>query len=249
MAPACAKSDRAADREERTCGVRGTVSERRRLHRLPSPTRCVRSSRTAARHLTGWALAALERVLRPLTRGDRRVGRPASSAGMATAPTRAAAAVGSARRSPRARRPIPRRRGPRSTSSPTRAPRRRTPARAACRSAHKPGAIPLRPLVLGDIFDGAFRIIRYNPRATSAPPCWSRRSRWCMPVVTGLVTGSTGGLRFDPNSDGLTNGQVASLVAAFGVAPGRHPAAVDRAALRLRDDRPRDARRPRSAAS
>lgn len=31
---------------------------------------------------------------------------------------------------------------------------------------HKPGAIPLRPLGLGDIYDAAFRIIRYNPRAT-----------------------------------------------------------------------------------
>ena len=31
---------------------------------------------------------------------------------------------------------------------------------------HKPGAIPLRPLQLGDIYDAAFRIIRYNPRAT-----------------------------------------------------------------------------------
>ncbi|WP_151084451.1 hypothetical protein [Nocardioides cynanchi] len=27
-------------------------------------------------------------------------------------------------------------------------------------AAHRPGAIPLRPLVLGDILDGAFRIIR-----------------------------------------------------------------------------------------
>jgi len=31
---------------------------------------------------------------------------------------------------------------------------------------HRPGAIPLRPLQLGDIYDAAFRIIRYNPRAT-----------------------------------------------------------------------------------
>ncbi len=33
-------------------------------------------------------------------------------------------------------------------------------------AAHKPGAMPLRPLGLGDIFDAAFRIIRFNPRAT-----------------------------------------------------------------------------------
>ena len=33
-------------------------------------------------------------------------------------------------------------------------------------AAHKPGAIALRPLNLGDIYDGAFRIIRFNPLAT-----------------------------------------------------------------------------------
>ncbi len=32
--------------------------------------------------------------------------------------------------------------------------------------AHKPGIIPLRPLGLGDIFDGAFRTMRRNPQAT-----------------------------------------------------------------------------------
>lgn len=33
-------------------------------------------------------------------------------------------------------------------------------------AAHKPGAIPLRPLGLGDMYDAAFKIIRFNPRAT-----------------------------------------------------------------------------------
>lgn len=33
-------------------------------------------------------------------------------------------------------------------------------------AAHRPGAIPLRPLGLGDMYDAAFRIIRYNPMAT-----------------------------------------------------------------------------------
>ncbi len=33
-------------------------------------------------------------------------------------------------------------------------------------AAHKPGAMPLRPLGLGDIYDAAFRIIRFNPKAT-----------------------------------------------------------------------------------
>ena len=33
-------------------------------------------------------------------------------------------------------------------------------------AAHKPGALPLRPLTLGDMYDAAFRIIRFNPKAT-----------------------------------------------------------------------------------
>jgi hypothetical protein len=33
-------------------------------------------------------------------------------------------------------------------------------------AAHKPGAVPLRPLGLGDIYDAAFKIIRFNPTAT-----------------------------------------------------------------------------------
>jgi hypothetical protein len=34
------------------------------------------------------------------------------------------------------------------------------------RSAPKPGCVPLRPLALGDILDGAFQVLRRNPRAT-----------------------------------------------------------------------------------
>jgi hypothetical protein len=48
-------------------------------------------------------------------------------------------------------------------------------------AAHKPGAIPLRPLGLGDLYDGAFKIIRYNPKATIGAAvlvaaAWSARS-------------------------------------------------------------------------
>ena len=83
-------------------------------------------------------------------------------------------------------------------------------------AAHKPGAIPLRPLVLGDIFDGAFRIIRYNPKATVGAAVLVSAVAMVLPVVISLVSGSTGALRLDPNGQGLTDGQVASLVATFG---------------------------------
>ena len=83
-------------------------------------------------------------------------------------------------------------------------------------AAHKPGAIPLRPLVLGDIFDGAFRIIRYNPRATVGAAVLVSAVAMVLPVVTALVSGSTGALRLDTNGDGLTDGQITSLVATLG---------------------------------
>lgn len=41
------------------------------------------------------------------------------------------------------------------------------PAPGMLGAAHKPGAIPLRPLGLGDLYDGAFKVIRYNPKATA----------------------------------------------------------------------------------
>jgi hypothetical protein len=40
------------------------------------------------------------------------------------------------------------------------------PYRPIPQAAHKPGAIPLRPLSIGDMYDAAFKIIRFNPRAT-----------------------------------------------------------------------------------
>ena len=44
-------------------------------------------------------------------------------------------------------------------------------------AAHKPGAMPLRPLGLGDIYDAAFRIIRFNPKATVGVGRAGRRRR------------------------------------------------------------------------
>ena len=82
--------------------------------------------------------------------------------------------------------------------------------------AHKPGAIPLRPLVLSDIFDGAFRIIRYNPRATIGAAVLVSAVAMVVPVAAGLVSGSTGGLQLDPNSDTISDSQILSLLIALG---------------------------------
>jgi hypothetical protein len=82
--------------------------------------------------------------------------------------------------------------------------------------AHKPGAIPLRPLVLSDIFDGAFRIIRYNPKATIGAAVLVSAVAMTVPIAAGLLSGSTGGLQPDPNTDTLTDSQVLSLLIALG---------------------------------
>jgi hypothetical protein len=56
-------------------------------------------------------------------------------------------------------------------------------------AAHKPGAIPLRPLGLGDIYDAAFKIIRFNPRATVGSAVLVTAVAMLIPVlVTGVMT-------------------------------------------------------------
>jgi len=82
------------------------------------------------------------------------------------------------------------------------------------RVAHKPGAIPLRPLVLSDIFDGAFRIIRYNPKATIGAAVLVSAVAMIVPIATGLFSGSTGGLNPDPNTGTISDSQVLSLLIA-----------------------------------
>ncbi len=56
------------------------------------------------------------------------------------------------------------------------------------RAAHKPGALPLRPLQLGDIYDAAFKIIRYNPGATVGSAVLVTAVAMAIPIlVTGLL--------------------------------------------------------------
>ncbi len=64
-----------------------------------------------------------------------------------------------------------------------------TPARGMLGAAHKPGAMPLRPLTLGDMYDAAFRIIRFNPRATVGSSVLVAAVAMAVPVlVTALLT-------------------------------------------------------------
>jgi hypothetical protein len=82
--------------------------------------------------------------------------------------------------------------------------------------AHKPGAIPLRPLTLNDFFDGAFRIIRYNPKATIGAAVLVSAVAMVVPIVISLLSGSTGGINTDPGSGTLSDSQVVDLVWALG---------------------------------
>src|SRR3954469_8134575 len=56
-------------------------------------------------------------------------------------------------------------------------------------AAHKPGAMPLRPLGLGDMYDAAFRIIRFNPKATVGSAVLVAAVTMAIPIlVTAIFT-------------------------------------------------------------
>ena len=58
-------------------------------------------------------------------------------------------------------------------------------------AAHKPGAIPLRPLSLGDMYDAAFKIIRFNPRATVGSAVLVAAVAMAIPVLVTAALGMT----------------------------------------------------------
>lgn len=65
------------------------------------------------------------------------------------------------------------------------------PAPGMLGAAHKPGAMPLRPLSLGDMYDAAFRIIRFNPKATVGSAVLVAAVAMVIPVViTAVLTAS-----------------------------------------------------------
>jgi len=83
-------------------------------------------------------------------------------------------------------------------------------------AAHKPGAIALRPLQLGDMYDAAFRIIRFNPKATVGSAVLVTAVAMLIPVVVTAVLTWSVNLSLDPGSDGFTGSEAAGLVGAGG---------------------------------
>ena len=59
---------------------------------------------------------------------------------------------------------------------------------------HKPGVVPLRPLSLGDLYDGAFTTIRRNPRAMVGLAAAVTALFMVVPVALALLLASTGDL-------------------------------------------------------
>lgn len=83
-------------------------------------------------------------------------------------------------------------------------------------AAHKPGAIPLRPLGLGDLFDGAFRVIRYNPKVTVGVPVLVTALALLLPTLLTVVLSWAAGFTLDPDSSDLSTGDAVALVAIVG---------------------------------
>jgi hypothetical protein len=84
-------------------------------------------------------------------------------------------------------------------------------------AAHKPGAIPLRPLRLGDILDAAFKIIRFNPKATVGSAVMVSAVAMAVPVIVTGILSLVLDLSFDIGADGSTSSSnVAGFTTAYG---------------------------------
>jgi MFS family permease len=82
-------------------------------------------------------------------------------------------------------------------------------------AAHKPGAIPLRPLNLGDIYDGGFRIIRFNPKATVGAAVLVAAVSMAIPVLLTAVLTLLVDLSADRSSD-LSDTEAIAAVGTLG---------------------------------
>jgi hypothetical protein len=81
---------------------------------------------------------------------------------------------------------------------------------------HKPGALALRPLALGDIYDAAFRIIRFNPKATVGSAVLVAAVAMAFPLLLTAILTFTTGLTYDATSTSTDTADLAGLIASFG---------------------------------
>lgn len=93
------------------------------------------------------------------------------------------------------------------------------PPGMALGAAHKPGAFPLRPLNLGAIYDGAFRIIRFNPKATVGAAVLVTAVAMIIPIVITAALTFTVGLALDASGEidpDATTADLVGVLAAYG---------------------------------
>ncbi len=90
------------------------------------------------------------------------------------------------------------------------------PQRGMLGAAHKPGAMPLRPLSLGEIYDAAFRIIRFNPKATVGASVLVAAIAMAIPVLVVGVLTWTVGLTYDPTATEVGDDEAIGFVTAYG---------------------------------
>lgn len=86
-------------------------------------------------------------------------------------------------------------------------------------AAHRPGAFPLRPLTLGAIYDGAFRLIRFNPKATVGAAVLVTAVAMAVPVAVTAALTFTVGLALDVGGDlegEISTADAVALGAAYG---------------------------------
>ena len=87
-------------------------------------------------------------------------------------------------------------------------------------AAHKPGAIPLRPLTLGSIYDGAFRIIRFNPKATVGAAALVSAISALIPIAATGILAVIADVSLDPanesTSEELTTDQLVGILGSYG---------------------------------
>ncbi len=91
----------------------------------------------------------------------------------------------------------------------------RQPVPGMLGAAHKPGAMPLRPLNLGDMYDAAFRIIRFNPKATVGSAVLVSAVAWVIPIVVTAVLSFTVGASLDV-TDGDSDADLVGVVGSLG---------------------------------
>ena len=83
-------------------------------------------------------------------------------------------------------------------------------------AAHRPGALPLRPLGLGDIYDAAFRIIRFNPKATVGATVLVAAVAMALPVLATAALSAVTDLSLDAGADADNTEELVSLATVLG---------------------------------